>query len=78
MAYPRDLVTLERACRHVLSERGVLLAGRNRRNADMLRALADVEQFEREMAACDRMLEELFTERDAARIAALADRLVQP
>lgn len=67
MSYPRDLPTLERACRHLMADRGIILAARNRREKDMLRALADVEQYEREIAACDRMLEELFTERDAAR-----------
>lgn len=75
MSAPRDLATIEAACRRVLADRGVKLAARNRREQDMLRALADVEQFEREMAACDTMLEALFEERDLVRI---ADRLVRP
>lgn len=62
----RDLATIEKACRHILADRGVKVAARDRRNADMLRALADVEQFEREIAVCDTMLEGLFQERDRA------------
>lgn len=75
MAQPRPLATIEAAARHVLADRGVKLAARNRREQDMLRALADVEQFDREIAACDTALEKLFEERDHARI---AERLVRP
>lgn len=62
----RDLATIEAACKKVLADRGVKIAARNRRDADMLAALADVEQFEAEIRACDVALEGLFEERDRA------------
>lgn len=63
----RPLPDVQAALKAVGSRRHALVVVRDRRNADMLRALRDVEDSEQQIARCDAELEGLFDEQDRAR-----------
>ncbi|WP_167760427.1 hypothetical protein [Blastococcus sp. CT_GayMR16] len=60
----RDLAAIEAELRRFTAARSVKVAARDRRDADMLRALADVEQYEADIRSTDAHLDELLDERD--------------
>lgn len=63
---PRPVPAIEKDIAAASRRRQVLLDARNRREQDMLRALADVEHYERRIADVTEQFDALFDERDLA------------
>lgn len=65
-ALTRPLATVTAALIEQAQRRAALIIARDRREQDMLRALSDVEDYERHLSHLDQAIEDLFDERARA------------